>query len=139
MNIEKILLITFALINVAGLVSRSVMTKVGNNNGKDCPDISGPIIACVIYGITLLALIGLTIKARMDGYLNNNIHLGLLGLLIVLVVAVLISYIPFIIAIKNKSSTDTECLRNDNLKAIQYLELLINGSLVLLSVVVFFM
>jgi hypothetical protein len=139
MNIEKILLITFALINVAGLVSRSVLTKVGKNNGKDCPDISGPIIACVIYGITLLSLIGLTVKARIDGQLNNNIHLGLLGLMIILVIAVLISYIPFIIAIKNKSSTDTECLREDNLKAIQYLELFINGTLVLLSVIVFFM
>jgi hypothetical protein len=139
MNIEKILLSTFALINVAGLVSRSVLTKVGKNDGKDCPDISGPIIACVIYGITLLSLIGLTVKARIDGQLNNNIHLGLLGLMIILVIAVLISYIPFIIAIKNKSSTDTECLREDNLKAIQYLELFINGTLVLLSVIVFFM
>lgn len=139
MNIEKILLITFALINVASLVSRSVMTKVGKNDGKDCPDISGPSIACVIYGLTLIFLIGLTVKARMDGNLNNNIHLGLLVLLICLIFILFICYIPFIIAIKNKRTTDNECLRDDNLKAIQYSEILVNCSLVLLSIVVFFM
>jgi len=137
MNIEKILLITFALINLSALVSKSVMAKVGENDGKNCPDLMGPAFACGIYFITLLFLIFLTVKTRSGGHLNN-FNFGLLCLIIIIVLAVTISYVPFIYHIQNKKPTDTECLDKNNKKAIEYLEILINASLVLFSFIIFF-
>lgn len=136
---EQILLSTFALINVATLISRSVMQAVGDNkDGKDCPNVAGPAIACSVYGISMLILIGLTIKAKMDGQLNN-LKLGLFVLLILCNIGVFISYIPFAIKANNKSDSDTECLTDENKKAIEIMEMLMNGVLVILTPIMLFM
>jgi hypothetical protein len=135
MDLSKILLILFALVNVATLVSRSVMAKVGNNNGSGCPDVSGPAIACSFYGVSFLIILGLTFSNRTE-LLSNKLTFTLLVIIILMNMAIFIAYIPFTIKAKNKSSTDTECLTTENKDAIEYMELIINGSLVILSIIV---
>lgn len=135
MDPAKILLIIFALFNAAFLVSRSVMKKVGNNDGSGCPDVSGPAIACSLYGLAMITLIILTITNR---YLltENKLIFGMLIILILLLLAIFVAYIPFCIKAKNKSSDDTECLTSANKDAIEYMELIINGVLVIFSIIV---
>lgn len=135
---EQILLSTFALINISTLISRSVMQSVGNNDGRDCPNVGGPAVACVAYGISMLILIGLTIKAKMDGQLNN-VKLGLFVLLILCNIGIFVSYIPFAIKASKKSDTDTECLTSENKKAIEVMEMMMNGVLVVLTPIMLFM
>ena len=134
----KLLLITYALINVSTLISRSVMTTVGNNDGKDCPKIGGPVLACSFYGLSMLILIGMTIKAKMDNKLNN-IKLALFGLLIICNISIFIAYIPFAIKSQNQSSSDTECLTKENKKAIEIFEIIINVALIFLTPIMLFM
>lgn len=135
MELSKILLIIFALVNAATLVSRSVMAKVGNNDGSGCPDVSGPAIACSIYGVSFLTLLFLTVSNRTK-LLENKLTFGLLVILILMNMAIFIAYIPFIVKAKDKSSGDTECLTTANKDAIEYMELIINGTLVIFSIIV---
>jgi amino acid transporter len=137
MTPEKILLFLYVMITASNLISRSVMEKVGDNDGSDCPDASGPIIACIFYGLNMFILIGLTVKGKMNNELSP-LKLGVLILLIILCLAVFVSYIPFSIKANNKSSTDKECLTDENKNAIETMEIIISGALILLTPIMIF-
>ena len=134
----KILIITFALINIASLVSKSVMTTVDKNDGKDCPKVAGPAIACVFYGLSFLILTGMTIIEKRKNRLSN-IKLGLFVLLIICNLSIFIAYIPFAVKSNKIDSNSKECLTTDNKKAIEIFEIIINGVLIVLAPIMIFM
>jgi hypothetical protein len=136
---KNILLTVFAMVSIGVLISRSVMEAVGNNDGKDCPKVGGPALACTWYGLTMLVLIGMVVKMRMDKKLENNLKFGLFILLIICTMSIFIAYIPFTIKAQNHSSTDTECLTNENKDAIEVFELIINAALIILTPIMLFM
>lgn len=136
---KTILLVVFAMISIGTIISRSVMAAVGNNDGKDCPNVAGPAIASSWYGITMLVLIGMVVKLRMNKKLENNIKFGLFVVLIICNMSIFISYIPFAVKAQNKSSSDTECLKSENKKAIETFELIINGLLIILTPIMLLM
>jgi hypothetical protein len=136
---KTLLLVLFMMITIGNLISRSVMESVGSNDGKDCPKIGGPALACSWYGLTMLVLIGMVVKLRMDKKLENNIKLGLFVLLIICNMSIFIAYIPFSIKAQNQSSTDTECLTSENKDAIEKLELILSAALIILTPVMLFM
>uniref|UniRef100_A0A6C0I7H8 Uncharacterized protein n=1 Tax=viral metagenome TaxID=1070528 RepID=A0A6C0I7H8_9ZZZZ len=124
LKINQYTLIVSGIIMIGYLVSRSVIKAVGNNNGSNCPHIAGPIIACIMYGISFILLGAITWQSR------NNIgkfRLGISVLLTALVFGSFIAYIPFIISINDKSST--ECVKEANKEAIDYMELIMVGLL----------
>ena len=135
---KTLLLVLFMMITIGNLISRSVMESVGSNDGKDCPKIGGPALACSWYGLTMLVLIGMVVKLRMDKKLENNIKLGLFVLLIICNMSIFIAYIPFSIKAQNQSSTDTECLTSENKDAIEMLELILSAALIILTPVMLF-
>ena len=136
---KTLLLVLFMMITIGNLISRSVMESVGSNDGKDCPKIGGPALACSWYGLTMLVLIGMVVKLRMDKKLENNVKLGLFVLLIICNMSIFIAYIPFSIKAQNQSSTDTECLTSENKDAIEKLELILSAALIILTPVMLFM
>lgn len=136
---KTILLTIFAMIGIGTLISRSVMESVGDNNGKDCPNVAGPAIACSWYGLTFLVLTGIVIKLKMDKKLENNIKFALFILLIICNLSIFIAYIPFAIKSNKKNENDTECLTNSNKDAIEKFELIINGALILFTPIMIFM
>ena len=122
-----ILLGLFFSMNICILISRSVMEAVGNNDGKDCPNVGGPATACAFYGISVLLLIGLIIKYREK---LSGLKIAAFGLLAAVNLGIFIAYIVFSVkAQKHDSSTDTECLTNANKDAIEKMELIITGIL----------
>lgn len=124
MKINQYTLISSGIIMMGYLVSRSVMKAVGNNNGSECPHIAGPIIACILYGISFILLAAITWQSR-----NNigKLRLGTSVLLTALVFGCCIAYIPFILSIQDKSST--QCVKEANKDAIDYMELIMVGLL----------
>ena len=127
---KNILLVTFSLITSANLVSRSVMAKVGNNDGKDCPNPSGPLIAAILYMITMIYLAVMLFMKRESLKTLHKIMIGLLGLLCLII---FIAYLPFISSTNQEKKS--ECLTDDNKKAIEYSELILSGVLILFSLV----
>lgn len=133
----KILLLLFVSISICILVSRSVMEAVGNNDGKDCPNVAGPAIACTLYGVSVLMLIVLIIMNRKE---LSGFKIGAFGLLALLNFGIFIAYIPFCVKAKNHdSSTDTKCLTKENKDAIEKMELIITGILILLAPIMLYM
>lgn len=133
----KILLLLFFSISACILVSRSVMEAVGNNDGKDCPNVGGPAFACSLYGVSVIMLIVLIImnKKELSGF-----KIGAFGLLAVVNFAIFIAYIPFCVKAKNHdSATDTECLTNENKNAIETMELIITAILIILTPIMLYM
>jgi|688.fasta_scaffold222113_1 hypothetical protein len=138
---KDILFITFVIICFANLVSRSIMKSVGeNDNGRECPGVSGPAMACTLYGASFLFLLGLTVKAKVfdKNPKITGLHTGILILLIILNMGIFIAYIPYTIKAKDRKDTDTECLTSDNKNAIEYMEIILNGALAGFSLVVIF-
>jgi hypothetical protein len=137
MTPEKILLMLYVMITMASSVSRTVMEKVGNNDGSGCPDVSGPAFACSLYGLNMLILIGLTVKGKMNNELSG-LKFGIFILLILLSLAIFVAYIPFTIKSNNKGPNDKECLTKQNKDAIETMELVISFALVLLTPIMIF-
>ena len=79
--VRNILLVLFVSINFCLLFSRSVMESVGNNNGKDCPGVGAPAIACTLYGVSFLMLIGMIV---MNKDKLNGVKIGLFAFLAIL-------------------------------------------------------
>jgi hypothetical protein len=134
---KNALLLAFSFITIASLVSRSVMVKVDINDGKDCPDVSGPAIATTFYGLTMLFMAYFAIFKRNNPYYNMTHIIGFAAIAI-LCLAIFIAYIPFTVKSQNKSSSDKECLPEVNKKAIEYMELILMGVLSLTSFFVIF-
>jgi hypothetical protein len=134
---SKILLILFVSINICILVSRSVMEAVGNNDGKDCPNVGGPAFACSLYGVSVLILITFIIMNRNN---LSGIKIGLFGLLAILNLGIFIAYIPFAVKAQgHDSAIDNECLTNANKDAIEKMELIITGVLIVLTPIMLYM
>ena len=134
---SKILLILFVTINLCILVSRSVMEAVGNNDGKDCPNVGGPAFACTLYGLSVLILISLIVMNRDK---LSGIKIGTFGLLAILNFGIFIGYIPFAVKAKNHDSAiDNECLTNGNKDAIETMELIITAVLIVLTPIMLYM
>ena len=135
--VRNILLVLFVSINFCLLFSRSVMESVGNNNGKDCPGVGAPAIACTLYGVSFLMLIGMIV---MNKDKLNGVKIGLFAFLAILNFSIFISYIPFTVKAKNHdSATDTECLTSDNKNAIETMELITSGVLIILAPIMLYM
>lgn len=135
--VGNILLVLFISINLCFLVSRSVMESVGDNNGKDCPNVGGPALACSLYGVSFIILIAMIV---MNKDKLNPVKIGAFGLLAILNFAIFIAYIPFTVKAKNHdSATDKECLTSANKDAIEKIELIINGILIILAPIMLFM
>jgi hypothetical protein len=134
---KNALLLAFSFITIASLVSRSVMVKVDKNDGKDCPDVSGPAIATFFYGLTMLFMAYFAFFKRNNPYYNMTHIIGFSAIAI-LCLAIFIAYIPFAIKSQNKKSSDRECLSDVNKKAIEYMELILMGVLSLTSFFVIF-
>lgn len=132
---KNALLIAFSFITIASLVSRSVMVKVDKNDGSDCPDVSGPAIATTFYGITMLCMAYFAVFKK--NYYKMAHIIGFASIAI-LCLAIFVAYIPFAVKAQNKSSSDKECLPETNKKAIEYMELILMGVLILTSFVVMF-
>lgn len=134
--VKNILLALFMSINFCFLVSRSVMESVGNNDGKDCPNVGGPAFACTLYGLSFLMLIGMIIKNKDK---LNGVKIGAFALLSILTLSIFIAYIPFTVkAQSHNSATDTECLTSYNKDAIEKMELIISGVLVILPLLLLY-
>jgi hypothetical protein len=135
--VRNILLILFTSINLCLLVSRSTMESVGNNNGKDCPAVGAPAVACILYGVSFVILIAMII---MNKDKLNKVKIGGFGLLAILNFAIFIAYIPFIVKAKNHdSATDKECLTTDNKNVIETMEIIITGILIVLTPIMLYM
>jgi hypothetical protein len=132
---KNALLLAFSFITIASLVSRSVMVKVDKNDGSDCPDVSGPAIATTFYGIAMLCMAYFALFKRNHPYYKMAHIIGFAAIAI-LCLAIFIAYIPFVVKAQNKSSSDTECLPETNKKAIEYMELILMGVLILTSFIV---
>lgn len=131
-----ILLVLFFSINICILTSRAVMEAVGNNDGKDCPKVGGPATACAFYGISVLLLIGLIIKYREK---LSGLKIAAFGLLAAVNLGIFVAYIVFSVKAQNhNSSTDTECLTNENKDAIEIMEMIITGVLIVLTPIMIF-
>lgn len=128
---KNILLVTFGLVTSASLVSRSVMTKVGKNDGTDCPNPSGPLIAALLYMITMIYL---AVMLFMKKDHLKPLHKGMIGLLALLCLIIFIAYLPFISS-TNQEKKKSECLTDDNKKAIEYSELILTSVLILFSLI----
>ena len=135
--VRNILLVLFVSINFCLLVSRSIMESVGNNNGKDCPAVGAPAVACTFYGVSFLMLIAMIV---MNKDKLNGVKIGAFVLLAILNFSIFVAYIPFIVKAQNHdSATDTECLPTDNKNAIETMELIITGVLIILTPIMLFM
>jgi|LauGreDrversion4_2_1035121.scaffolds.fasta_scaffold04430_5 hypothetical protein len=124
LKLNQYTLISSGIIMFGYLVSRSVMKALGNNNGSNCPHIAGPIMACVLYGISFILLAMITWQSKDN---MSKFRLGLSVLLTALVFGSFIAYIPFIISIQDNSST--QCVKEANKDAIDYMELIMVGLL----------
>ena len=130
---KTILLVTFSLVTLSNLVSRSVMEKVGDNDGEDCPKVSGPAIACACYLITTIYLSFMIFIKRHS---LNTLQKVMLGLMAVLCFIIFICFITFMNYLKKSNdSNDSKCLTATNKKAIEYSELILSGTLVLFAII----
>jgi hypothetical protein len=113
------------------------MEAVGNNDGKDCPSVGGPAFACTLYGLSVLILIALIVMNRDK---LSGIKLGAFGLLAILNFGIFIAYIPFVVKANNHDSAiDNECLTDANKDAIEKMELIITGVLIVLAPIMLYM
>jgi len=129
---KNVLILSFILINIAFLISSSVMVKIDNNDGKDCPDVAGPVIAALSY-------FGVTITLAYFAIVKDNFHIShriSFGILAIICLIIFGGYIPFMSKAQNKSLSDTECLSKINKKMINISELILLGFLSLTSLIV---
>jgi hypothetical protein len=106
---------------ISYMVSRTVILQVGkNDNGRDCPQMFMPLVACLLYGISAILLLGLTVINWSEMFEKpkriSSILLGLITL------GLSITYIPYIIKAKERSDDDKECMTSANLQAINVME-----------------
>jgi len=106
---------------ISYMFSKSVILQVGkNDNGKDCPQMFMPLIACLLYGVSAIVLLGFTMMNWSETYEKSkriaSIMLGLLTL------GLSVTYIPYILKAKSRSDSDTECMPKANLQAINIME-----------------
>jgi len=106
---------------ISYMFSKSVILQVGkNDNGKDCPQMFMPLISCLLYGISAIMLLGLTMINWSEMIEKpKRIFSILLGLL---TLGLSFTYIPYIIKAKSRSDSDTECMSSANLQAINIME-----------------
>lgn len=123
----KVLLMVYILVGICTIISKSVMAKVGENNGKDCPDDSGPIIATVFYGITCLFLFIFSFYYFSQGY---KLY-GVFFMLLFVVAGVIIA--GYSIFITKQGDSPTECLPNQIKQMIDISEIALMGILTLFT------
>ncbi len=114
---------------VTTVTTRAIMEKVGNNDGRGCPDLSGPIIALIAYAITSFYL-------AYNAYKMFSVNMWTFVFLVALSMlsfAVFIAYIPFAIKLQNKSSSDTKCLDEMNKNIIGIADAVSNGILAIFA------
>ena len=121
MELKSTALLIAIFFIISYMFSKTVILQVGeNDNGRDCPQMFMPLIACLLYGVSAILLLGLTILNWSETYEKpKKIASILLGLI---TLGLAVTYIPYIVKAKSRSDSDTECMPKANLQAINVME-----------------